>query len=162
LTAVDGARVVVVAVEWGGRHADAALARLGPVARIGVSAHTAIRQRDVPAAEDRIARIGRAGVVVVAGRRRAGRARARLTRLVAVAHGAIGAGGAVGGGGVAAAEGGIAGVGRTHAAVVAVRGRGRGAVAALAGLEAVARVAVRARRAVPHDDVGARGRAAHV
>ena len=62
-----------------------------------------------------------------------------------------------------AAEGRVAAVRRAHVAVVADERRARGAGPALAGLGAVAGVAVRARRAVQHRRGGAaRGRVAAV
>src|SRR5206468_1850121 len=100
----------------------------------------------------------------VAGR--AGGAAARLARLEAVAEVPIAARRPVRDRGVPAAEHGIAGVGRARVRVVAVRRRAGGAGAGLAGLVAVADVAVGARGPVrqrrelaPRDRVTGIGRA---
>src|SRR5262249_30577219 len=104
--------------------------------------------RRVGAAGDRVARIRRAGVAVVAVERRPRGAGAGLTGLGPVADVAVEAQRPVGHGDVPAAERGIAAVGGADVVVVAVRRRGGGAVAALAGLQPVARVAVAAGGAV--------------
>src|SRR5262249_232286 len=107
-----------------------------------------VRDRRVAAAEDRVAAVGRARIVVVAVERRPGGAGAALAGLHPVADGAVG-GRRPGrpGGGLGPVHG-IARGDRAGVVVVAVERRPGGADAALARLAAVADGPVGARRAV--------------
>src|SRR6266851_3462423 len=87
-------------------------------------------------------------IAVVAVERRAGRARARLARLRAVAHVPVATRGPVRDRGVLAALHRVAGVGGAGVVVVAVGEGARGADAGLTRLAAVAHVPVAARDAV--------------
>src|SRR5262249_34301175 len=112
-----------------------------------------VRDRRMLAAEDRIAAVGRADVVVVAVERGSGRADACHAGLGAVAHGPVGARGPVRHGAVLTAEDGGAPGGRARVRVVAVERRTRRARAGLARLRTVADGPVRARRVVRDGDV---------
>src|SRR5262249_5878376 len=153
--AVGGARVAVVAVQGGAGVERAALVGLRAVAGVHVAARRAVRHRHVLAAEDRVAAVGRTGVVVVAVEGRAGGTRAALAGLRAVTEVRIGARGAVGDVGHRTAGRRVAAVGGAGVAVVADERRARRTGPCLARLVAVAEVAVRARRAVCPPDVRA-------
>src|SRR5206468_2160365 len=108
----------------------------------------AARVGGVDAAAHRVARIGGARVTVVTDEGWPHGAGPRQARLGTVAHVAVAARGAVEDRRVLAPRHRVAGVGRARVAVVAVEGRARHAGAGLAGLRAVAGVAVAARGAV--------------
>src|SRR5205814_1419320 len=101
---VSGAGVAVVAGEREAGHADPDLTRLGPVADGCVEARRSVQDGGVRAAEDGIAGVRGADIAVVADEGRAGRARAVLAGLRAVADGPVVAGRAVGDVDVPAAE----------------------------------------------------------
>src|SRR5262249_40328068 len=123
---VGGAGVAVVAVEGRAGGADGALARLGAVSHGGVVAGRAVGQHGELTAGRRVARVGGAGVGVVADERRAGGAHAPLTGLAPVAGVAVGARRAVGDRRVQAAADAVAGVGGARVRVVAVEARAAG------------------------------------
>src|SRR5262249_59659665 len=89
IAGIGRARVPVVAVERRAGGAEAALAGLVAVADGVVGAGRPARDSDVLAADQRVARIRRAGVLVIADERRPGRARAGLAGLPAVADVAV-------------------------------------------------------------------------
>src|SRR5262249_14297393 len=148
IAAVGRADVVVVAVGSRPRHAGTRGAHLDAVAGVAVAARDAVGDGRVLAALHGIAAVGRAAVVVVAVRRRPGRADPGLAVLPAVADRGVGARRAVRDRGVLAAEHRIAAVGGARVVVVAVGRRPGHAGPGLAGLGAVAGVAVAARAAV--------------
>src|SRR5262249_20105711 len=148
IAGIGRARVPVIAVERRPYRAEAALAGLVAVAYRVVGARRPVRDCDVVAAEQRVARIRRARILVVAVERCPGRAGAGLAGLRAVADVGVETRRAVRQRGVRAAGDRVAGVRRARVAVVAVERRPGHADAAQAGLGAVADVRVRARRAV--------------
>src|SRR5205814_27502 len=145
ITGVRGTRVVVVAVEGRAGRANAELAGLRAVAGVAVAARGAVRQRRVLTPAQHVAGVRGAGTVVVAVERRPGATGARLAGLGPVAHVPVAARRAVHDRDVPAAGGGIAAVGGAGVVVVAAEGRAARAHAGLAGLHAVADVAVPAR-----------------
>src|SRR5207245_1056618 len=142
---VRGARVGVVAVDGGTRRARPRLAGLDAIAHVPIAARGPVGDRRVLAALHRVAGVGGAGVVVVAVGERARRADAGLTGLGAVAGVAVAARGPVRHCRVLAALHRVARVGGADVAVVAVERCAGDTDARLAGLGAVARVAVAAR-----------------
>src|SRR5262249_14753274 len=127
IAAVGGAGVVVVAVERSAGGADARLAGLGAVAHGRIGAGSAVDVRGVGTARGRVARVGRAGIGVVADQCGSGGADARLHDVRPIAGVAVGAGGAVADRGVLAARDRIAGVGGAGVVVVAIEGGAGGA-----------------------------------
>src|SRR5262249_20076113 len=150
--------VQVVADERGPRDAGSGQTRLRAVADVAVAAGRAVEHRRVHAAQDRIAGVRGAGVVVGAVERRARGADPALADLVAVADVAVAARGAVDERRADAPEDRIAGIRRAEVAVVAVERGARRAGPALTGLDAVAdrlvgaQGAVRQRRRQAADD----------
>src|SRR5207244_2978238 len=144
IAGVRGAGIVVVAGERRPGGTSARLARLDPVAHAPVAARGPVRDRRVLAAGDRVARVGGAGVVVVAVEQCARRADAGLTGLGAVAGVAVAARGPVRHRRVLASGYRVAAIGGAGVAVVAVERRARRARAPLTRLGAVAHVAVTA------------------
>src|SRR5205823_337536 len=108
---VGGAGVAVVAARRRAGDAGARAAGLEPVAGVPVGAGGPVRDRRVGASGHRVAGVGGAGVAVVAARRRAGDAAARLPGALPIAGVPVGAGGPVRERRVGAAGHRVAGVG---------------------------------------------------
>src|SRR5262249_39421846 len=142
---VRGADVGIVAVGWLAGHALSRLAGRESRTEVDRSAGFTVRHRGEAAPRCGIAVVARTRVAVVAGQ---GIARARLVpaalvdRASAVVRTIRVRGAAAGNLLMGAARQGVAGVVRADVLVVAVRRRPRGAAAVLAGLDAVADIAV--------------------
>src|SRR3989442_2744599 len=127
VTDVAGTRIAVVAVQRRAGRARARLARLRAVAYVPVAARGPVGDRRVLAALHRVARVGGAGVVVVAVGECARRADAGLTGLGAVAGVAVAARGPVSHRRMQAALHRVTGLGGARVAVVAAERRAGGA-----------------------------------
>src|SRR5262249_5770406 len=137
-------------------------AGLDAVAHVGIAARLPVGNRGVHAATGGVARIARAGVAVIAIERvaRTRSVHAALVDRAEVRVRAVGVHGAAAGNRLIVAAGRRVArkVGGAGVAVVAVERRARCALAVHAGLDAVADVAVRARRAVEQRRVHAAAR----
>src|SRR5262245_22981768 len=140
IAAADGARAAARARDGGAAHAGAPEADIADRAGVLIVARSAARNRRAHAAGAGLTRVGGAGIAVVAVARRSA-ARPALTAVVLRAQVGVVAPGTVGERGVHASLDRIA-IARAAVAVVTGGGRAGNAHPGLAGLDAVAHVAV--------------------